>query len=213
MKITEIPQHKKTRLLESIFVPEMQLGNSAMEWLHHFNRILATPLVGWTRIELDEPLPESYALSWENKHGRWEHNGNTTASHNELGMAFAWWSVYEQHNLDTISLTDAPDIRGTIGNHCFSGDIGRCSPMALHEGLLSLCAHDLWITVIDWSTQLVLEPKYNIGVLLSNSVNRGIRGKNLSEDTIKNAFFCKECKEWAISPQAHKDLMMGIRAI
>ena len=112
----------------------------------------------WTLIK-NADLDLSYADAYRQCVGEWKHVGKR---HTELGMAWAAWALGIAE-MD-IYLTDSPDIRGTWtvphGKMNILGDIGRCTFSAWLNGVHGLRKPgDLWISVLDENTQVIIEMK------------------------------------------------------
>lgn len=192
----------KERLLESMVRFKSQLGYTSLQWMRFFDSMLIEAPVHWNLITLEQPLEEEWAAMWAARRGKWHHAG---AGHNALGMAFAWWALYQHQTLDELELVDSPDLVGRLANHRVHGDIGECSPGALLEGLRFSSWHDLWISVLDWNEQLVLEFDYNIGGIIHQPLleifNTVTGEKRLSEADLRDIYFCPEHQMWILSEE------------
>lgn len=121
----------------------------------------------WTLIEKAD-LDLSYADAYRQYVGEWNHVGKR---HTELGMAWAAWALGIAE-MD-IYLTDSPDIRGTWtvphGKMNILGDIGRCTFSAWLNGVHELRKPgDLWISVLDENTQVIIEMKGYLSKAMSS---------------------------------------------
>ena len=87
----------------------------------------------------------------------WKHRGD----HEKMGQLF--WNYFHYRFKGTLAYSDCPDFEGTLtysnGDEirCW-GDIGKVSPIGLVEAQRQMSAFDLWISVVDAGTQVVLEP-------------------------------------------------------
>lgn len=95
--------------------------------------------------------------------GEWFHSAGRTVAHNWLGMAWAQERIEQGVKID---LLDSPDIRGEIDGHLIAGDVGRCTYSAWFDGFRNLRRGDLWISVIDYDHEVVLEPQIDIANLM-----------------------------------------------
>ena len=121
----------------------------------------------WTLIK-NADLDLSYADAYRQYVGEWNHVGKR---HTELGMAWAAWALGIAE-MD-IYLTDSPDIRGTWtvphGKMNILGDIGRCTFSAWMNGVHGLRKPgDLWISVLDENTQVIIEMKGYLAKAMSS---------------------------------------------
>ncbi|MBO0780986.1 MAG: hypothetical protein J2P37_19360 [Ktedonobacteraceae bacterium] len=88
----------------------------------------------------------------------WPHAGR---SHERLGRLF--WNSYMASGLGTLTFHDAPDFSGTITRKdgrivSLYGDIGIVSASTFLFTLVHMHAGDLWVSVLDEHTQVILEP-------------------------------------------------------
>ena len=92
----------------------------------------------------------------------WKHAGH----HESLGRLY--WNFFHATNIGHLSFADMPDFQGTIESPelpCpmnFYGDIGQVSPHVFLETVRRMQAHELWISVQDEMTQVVIEPLVDI---------------------------------------------------
>ncbi len=95
----------------------------------------------------------------------WKHPGQ------HEGLARLYWNAFYARNLGNLVLADAPDFYGEFDNgdegpvRLFWGDFGKVSAQAFALTLSSLRANDLWISVLDERTQVVLEPLVSLNAL------------------------------------------------
>jgi hypothetical protein len=172
---------------------------------------------------VNEPLKEEYATLWEHKYGQWSHGSGNTKEHNKLGMAYAWWTLHEVGGLDEIVLQDSPDIRGRMqvpeGMHESPmtvevyGDIGKCSPMAMINGLQILNFHDVWISVIDWHTQVFIQFGYSPREYQQIKFSRKLWKNKDCEGMVKKAFYCEGCKEWSINEKGQESFIKWCQSL
>ena len=74
--------------------------------------------------------------------------------------------MFYARKLGSLTLSDSPDFQGTLtgitkdGERTpgFWGDIGTVSASAFAMTIKQMGAHDLWISVLSSTTQIVLEP-------------------------------------------------------
>jgi len=116
----------------------------------------------WTLVELDKPLESEMAAKWVFENGKWQHRQYRKSSHNELGMAYAWWYKHINPDIIDFQLSDSPDFYGLMkvsSNYkcAIYGDIGRCTPNAIINAMQSFDIHDLWITIFDWSRHVIVD--------------------------------------------------------
>jgi hypothetical protein len=214
-KRTITADREKHGLLEQVVAFKGMLGMTGRDWYSYFADVLINNVVYWTLVGLDKRLPYVYARAWKDKHGNWSHGTGNTGGHNELGMSYAHWALYEAAIVDEINLSDAPDFQGVMGKRILIGDIGRCSPAAFAEGLRLLHAHDIWVSVLDAETQLIIEPAYNICEWLMLEANRSLetldgtprREGSLSEEEVNRIFYCKRCGKWTITEKSRAKMM------
>lgn len=101
----------------------------------------------------------------------WRHTG---AYHNSLGKL--WWDWFHWKRKGTLSFSDSPDFQGTLQlpNQApirFWGDIGTVSALAFFESIRQMKAGDLWISIPDHETQVLLSPLVDLNRLLGQSIN------------------------------------------
>jgi len=75
----------------------------------------------------------------------------------------------------TLAFADAPDFSGTLvieGKRIrFWGDSGKVSPITFLETLKQMDVHDIWISLPDAQTQIVIEALVSFRHLWSETVN------------------------------------------
>jgi hypothetical protein len=91
----------------------------------------------------------------------WTHVGN----HVPLGKLYWNWFHWKQRG--SLTFSDAPDFHGRLRypdtpERRFYGDIGHVSPSAFSHTFRVLAENDLWISVIDEYTQIILEPSLSV---------------------------------------------------
>jgi len=124
----------------------------------------------WTLIT-GAGVKREWAKMYVDKYGRWMHSAGYTEAHNNLGMAWAWWAN-EYSRFDKLFLSDSPDIYGELEGQRVIGDIGQCTYIAWCDGIMgSFGFHDLWISVLDYDTQVVVEAQANIGMMMSTVIS------------------------------------------
>jgi len=126
-------------------------------------------------------------------------------------MAFAWWALHEHAVFSEMMLADSPDIRAVMPRPVTNGgveetvtvrgDIGRCSPLAVLQGLNNLCnIHDIWLSVLDWRTHVVVEFNYSPSSYLSYK-----RSPECPPDVaLRKIFFCETCGAWTIDQDSRE---------
>lgn len=122
----------------------------------------------------------------------WKHVGN----HPHLGHLY--WNYFHEHfkyDSPELHFSDMPDFRGSFldegGRHHIYGDIGRVSVSTFTmDVLLMLKPHDLWISVLDEKTQVILEPDADIGKHMRSLFGKPFERLNHNEfgDTLTSAF-------------------------
>jgi hypothetical protein len=97
----------------------------------------------------------------------WNHVGN----HQELGQLY--WNMFHASFKGTLEFSDMPDFSGTIQFDDLDkpvslfGDIGRVSASTFGVDVLPhLSTHDLWLSILDEHTHVLLEVTADIGKLL-----------------------------------------------
>jgi hypothetical protein len=197
----------------SLARPQVKIERSYMK---HIEFMLLTMPTTWTVI--DEPgIRPEFAELWANRYGEWDHMGGYTPAHNQLGMAFAWWALHERAHFSEITLADSPDIRAVMPHPptgdivhnpiAVRGDIGRCSPLALAETLGHVGGidniHDLWISVLDWRTHVVVEFQYS-----REAYFRYTRFAQYSPDlALKKTFSCENCGKWMLDQDSREKVL------
>jgi len=91
----------------------------------------------------------------------WKHVG----AHELLGKLY--WNWFYQRPMGDLHFSDSPDFHGRITfpdspNRDFWGDIGKVSASTFIGSLKMMDANDLWISVLDERTQVVIEPLVSI---------------------------------------------------
>jgi hypothetical protein len=185
-------------------------------YMKHIEFMLLTMPTIWTVIDVPGIRPE-FAELWASRYGEWDHQAGVTRKHNQLGMAWAWWALHEQARLSEITLADSPDIRalmprpakgGVVYKPCnVRGDIGRCSPMAMAEALGVFAGldniHDIWLSVLDWRTHVVIEFQYNVTELFRYTQSRD----GTPDVALKKTFFCESCGEWTVDQDSRERML------
>jgi len=100
----------------------------------------------------------------------WKHIGH----HPEIGQVF--WNWFHYHQKGEIHFSDSPDFFGKLRlgdwpERTFFGDIGLVSAPTFSRTIRALRAHDVWITVVDTETQIMIEPMYSISQLADDWSN------------------------------------------
>ena len=166
---------KKALLGDDMVRFQPALGVSTIGWMETLKELLIELPTSWSVVNV--LLLEEFAEFWIERHGEWKHGSGRTKSHNELGMSYAWWALHEASALNELHLSDSPDFSGSMllpdGVHSsptsarVCGDIGKCTPVALLAGLRTMNFHDVWISVADWQTQVLIEFGYSPSEYLS----------------------------------------------
>jgi len=158
----------------------------------------------WTVIEKKGCLQHDWADLYEDKYGKWNHSNGYTLQHNRLGESWAWWAI-EHAGFKNVTLTDSPDIRADIDSRRLIGDVGQCTYMAWMDGAGCLGFHDLWVSVLDYDTQVIIEPHAHIGLFRSAKIALLLEGKHdddaeIRERYVRDIFFCPKCKIYHYDP-------------
>lgn len=207
-------------ILGDIIVPENRGSASIFEQLRHLKHVLIDMLTTWSII--NTTIKKEYTMLYKSKYGTWSHGTRNTGTHNNLGMAFAWYGLNKKI-FNNIELSDSPDfqviseINNTNGKSQIniSGDIGRCTTIAIMQGLQRLeHIHDLWISVLDWTTILLIEfhycPSVYYSYKLRTKTNRSntlpIHLNNFTDKELTEIFYCPHCKQWAIQDESLQEL-------
>lgn len=214
-------EDEKIDLLERMIRFQSDLGVSGMKWMKTFNNLLIELPTLWFIV--NEPLKEEYSTFWEYKYGNWPHGSGNTKAHNKLGMAYAWWALHEVSSLDEIVLQDSPDIRGRMnipeGIHEspmmveVRGDIGTCTPVAMLNGLKILSFHDVWISVLDWHTQVFIQFGYSPVQYQQIKFSRKLWNNDDYESNVKKVFYCEDCREWSVTEESRNNLVKWFRSL
>lgn len=110
---------------------------------------------------LRQPMrDDSYAPNWP----RWKHVGD----HEYFGRLF--WNHFHANYSGELILGDEPDFTGVIrwkddASTYFCGDFGQVSASVFALMIRQLRAHDLWISVLDDTTQVVIERLVDMSAL------------------------------------------------
>lgn len=115
--------------------------------------------------------------------------------HEQMGRLF--WTYFHYRFRGRLYFADSPDFWGTLthsqGDEIrFWGDIGKVSPIGLVEAQRQMSAFDLWISVTNAVTQVILEPfvslqgLFDLNQSVSLQVNREILLR--SRWTVKRKF-------------------------
>lgn len=118
----------------------------------------------------------------------WKHVG----AHEEIGELF--WNDFHDRLNGKLTFSDSPDFYGElygedgkVGN-LFWGDIGQVSASAFAHTQKQLSAHDLWISVLSETRQIIIEPLIDI-----NSLYNGRFQMNLDNNAVdKLSFLARE---------------------
>lgn len=162
----------------------------------------------WSLVDI--PLKEEYMMLYKDKYGIWPHGTRNTGTHNNLGMAFTWYTLNKKI-FNEIELSDSPDFHATpeiegsddLSQINISGDIGRCTTIAIMQRLQRLeNIHDLWLSVLDWSTILVVEFHYSLSIYYncklrtrtSSSKSLLFHLNNFTDKELAEIFYCTHCK-------------------
>jgi len=132
-------------------------GVSGREWALWLPPLVTAPYMHWTVVDFDEPFADTWADSWADRHGEWRHGFANTLSHNRLGMSWAWWATEINGQFSNIELGDSPDISGDISGARVWGDVGVCSALALDRAVQHMGTNDIWVTVMNGDTHIVIE--------------------------------------------------------
>ena len=207
-------------LLGGIIVPENRGSASIFDQLSHLEHMLINMPTTWSLMDI--PLNNGYTILCGDKYGKWSHGIRDTGTHYNLGMAFAWYMLFK-YIFIKIELTDSPDFHTitkikSTGNKLkinISGDIGKCTTIAIMQGLQRLeNIHDLWISVLDWSTILVIEFLYNPSTYYNYKLRTRTNSSKLlpfhlndfTDKELSEIFYCAYCKDWTIDNESLKEL-------
>lgn len=211
---------EKLDLLEDMVRLQNQGGVSSFEWALRIKHWLIEMPTKWTLLEADGLLSKKMADLYIKENGIWEHSHGKINQHNLLGMAYAWWASNENPAIEEIYLADSPDFTGSFNNDSviksiFHGDIGICTPNAILNGLTYLAKiHDVWISVLDWNRQVIIEfyyaPSFWIksnleGLFEQESTDARVNAK------LEDVFFCKGCNIYHIDKQAKKAYTIDLK--
>lgn len=97
----------------------------------------------------------------------WKHIGH----HPEMGRMY--WNYFYHNHKGTLHFSDSPDFQGTLqfkdgSSARFWGDIGQVSASTFMHTIRMLNTNDIWVSVIDSCTQIIIEPQISISRLWSN---------------------------------------------
>jgi hypothetical protein len=68
--------------------------------------------------------------------------------------------------------------------------------------------HDVWISVADWQTQVLIEFGYSPSEYLSYKVWSGLSEEDCDHhQAMRRIFFCEGCNEWSISEEARQQFI------
>ena len=207
-------------LLGDMLLAENRGRTSIFDQLEHLKHMLIDMPTTWSIIDI--PLKKEFSTLWELKYGKWLHGTRKVGTHNNLGMAFAWYML-ENKAFREIALSDSPDFRAIFThmlngkseqNINISGDIGRCTFIAIMQGLQRLeNIHDLWVSVLDWSTIIVIEFHYSPSVYYHYKLKtRPLSSilpfhlNNLTNKELTEIFYCNYCKQWTIQDKPLEEL-------
>lgn len=93
-------------------------------------------------------------------------------------LSFLYWNWFHWKKRGTLTFNDSPDFQGTLAgvpgvpDARFWGDSGIVSASTFNRTLKVMDAHDLWISIVDSDTQVVIEPLVSYRQLWSNWVDR-----------------------------------------
>jgi len=209
-------------LLGDIIVPENRGSASIFDQLRHLKHVLIDMPTTWSIIDIH--LKKEYTVLYKSKYGIWSHGNRNTGTHNNLGMAFAYYTL-NKNIFSKIELSDSPDFYAVsvikkIDDNSqinIAGDIGRCTTIAIMQGLQRLeNIHDLWISVLDWSTILIIEFLYSPSVYYNYKLRTMPRSlkllpfhlNNFTDKELAEIFYCTYCKQWAIQDVSLKELKL-----
>lgn len=146
-----------------------------IDW-HRLNGTSSSPLVamrdvsswfigraGYTIIECD-----LHQFPTRDDWPGWEHSGN----HEGIGRLY-WNYFYAQHPDSQLTFSDEPDFYGFLktSNAHFWGDIGKVSVSAFAlTTIRKMKAHDIWISIPDYKTQVIIETFENFQELFSQQM-------------------------------------------
>lgn len=104
----------------------------------------------------------------------WSHTGN----HERIGRLY--WNMFQAcfSGAGTLAFADAPDFQGTLlppitpREIFFYGDIGKASGATFVFTLMHLNAGDLWISLVDEQTQIIIELLADVSQVFSQQCSR-----------------------------------------
>jgi len=98
----------------------------------------------------------------------WRHAGR----HDRLGRLY--WNAFYGSDMGTITFADEPDFSGTLVfpryKRHFWGDIGKVSAQCFAMTQKCMRKGDLWISVLDERTQVIIEADYDIAATYEKSL-------------------------------------------
>ena len=211
---------EKKYLLGDIVIAENRGSTSIFDQLEHLNHMLIEMPTTWSLVDI--PLMKDHTMLYKSQLGIWSHGNRDTGSHNNLGMAFAWYAL-NKNIFSNIELSDSPDFQATskiknandILNINISGDIGRCTTLAIMQGLQRLeNIHDLWVSVLDWSNILIIEfhyspstyYSYKLRTRIDSPASLPINLNNFTDKELKEIFYCSHCETWTIKNESLRQL-------
>jgi len=101
----------------------------------------------------------------------WKHAGR----HERLGRLY--WNAFYGSDMGTITFADEPDFSGTLifpgYKRHFWGDVGKVSAQCFSMTQKCMREGDLWISVLDERTQVIIEAEYDIAAAVEK--NLGIK--------------------------------------
>ncbi len=202
-------ESEKRSLLGEMVRFENQLGLPGWKWQRILYGLTIVLPTRWVVVRLEEPLQPRFADYWACEHGEWTHS-TRRGPHEELGMAFAWWAM-RNTVLENLDLADSPDIRGKYCGKPVVGDVGQCSPWAFITGLRCVGFHSLWISVLDKSTQVLLEFRYSPSAVVAYNLRGGFTSESERQEAIKTAFWCPDHAEWVLAEEDRKQFWRTLR--
>jgi len=118
-------------------------------------------------------------------------------------MAFAWYML-ENKAFREIELSDSPDFHA-IFTHILNGKS--------EQNINLENIHDLWVSVLDWSTIIVIEFHYRPSIYYHYKLKtRPLSSilpfhlNNLTNKELTEIFYCNYCKQWTIQDKSLEEL-------
>lgn len=178
-----VDKRQKRKLLSRMVSATEFCKIPGFEWLNWFAEWITE--FPWRMTFVENPYPkilESFSKLWECQFGKWQHGDKKRSTHNTLGMAYAWWITHIQ-NIRKFDLSDSPDLYGEIkhdnGNYySLWGDIGICTPCAFLTAMKTMQAGDLWVSVLSYETQVILEPCFDFATVLHSDFGEQVQKNN-----------------------------------